>query len=43
MDRQRTLGFCADGEVKYADVVSNGERMTTVVRLSERQDVKLEP
>ena len=33
-DNGRTLGFMGDEEVKYADVVSSGEWMTMVVRLS---------
>ena len=34
MDNGRTLGFKGDGDVKYADVVSGGEKMTMVVRIS---------
>ena len=34
MDNGKTLGFCGDSEVKYADVVAGGESMTMVVRIS---------
>ena len=33
MDNGRTLGFRGDSNVKYADVVAEGEAMTMVVRL----------
>jgi hypothetical protein len=34
MDNGRTLGFQGDTIVKYADVVSSGNSMTMVVRIS---------
>jgi hypothetical protein len=34
MDNGRTLGFRGDDTIKYADVVSGGENMTTMVNLS---------
>eukprot|EP00171_Calliarthron_tuberculosum_P003520 IDg3520t1 len=34
VDNGRTLGFAGQSEVKYADVVSGGEGMTMLVRLS---------
>jgi hypothetical protein len=33
LDNGKTLGFCGDTTVKYADVVSGGESMTLVVRI----------
>ncbi|CAM6124006.1 unnamed protein product [Calypogeia fissa] len=38
MDNGKTLGFLGDTEVKYANVVSGGEGMTLVVRLSGGRD-----
>jgi hypothetical protein len=35
MDNGRTLGFRGDTTVKYADVISGGDSMTMVVRISE--------
>jgi hypothetical protein len=35
MDNGRTLGFRGDTTVKYVDVVSGGDSMTMVVRISE--------
>lgn len=43
MDKGPTLGFSGDTEVKYADVVSRGEGMTMVVRLSGGRDARVEP
>ena len=34
MDNGRTLGFRGDDDVKYADVVSGGESMTMIVRIT---------
>jgi hypothetical protein len=34
MDNGRTLGFRGDITVKYADVISSGDSMTMVVRIS---------
>ena len=33
MDNGRTLGFCGDTTVKYAEVVSGGDSMTMVIRI----------
>lgn len=43
MDNGTTLGFAGDVEVKYADVVSGGEGMTMLVRLSGGRDARIEP
>lgn len=42
VDNGHTLGFMGDSEVKYADVVSGGEGMTMVVRLSGGRDAMIE-
>lgn len=42
MDNGRTLGFAGATDVKYSDVVSGGEGMTMVVRLSGGRDAKIE-
>lgn len=42
VDNCRTLGFSGDVSVKYADVVSGGEGITMVVRLSGGRDSKIE-
>lgn len=42
VDNGRTLGFCGDKEVKYADVVSGGEGFTMVVRISGGRDSRVE-
>ena len=34
MDNGRTLGFWGDTSTKYAEVVSSGDSMTLVVRIS---------
>ena len=34
MDNGRTLGFRGDTTVKYAEVVSGGDSMTMVIRIS---------
>ena len=34
MDNSRTLGFCGDTTIKYAEVVSGGDSMTMVIRIS---------
>ena len=34
VDNKKTLGFCGDQAVKYLDVVSGGEAMTMVVRVT---------
>lgn len=43
MDNGKTLGFCGDEEVRYADVTSGGEGMTMLVRLSGGPCAKIEP
>lgn len=43
MDNGRTLGFAGSSDVKYADVVSGGEGMTMLVRLSGGRDARIEP
>lgn len=43
MDNGHTLGFKGDMEVKYADVVSGGDGMTMVVRLSGGRDAQIDP
>ena len=43
MDNGRTLGFVGGTEVKYTDVVSGGEGLTMVVRLSGGRDARVEP
>lgn len=42
LDNGRTLGFVGEDDVKYADVVSGGEGMTMVVRLSGGRDAMIE-
>lgn len=42
MDDGRYLRFAGDSEVKYANTVSCGESMTTVVRLSGGRDARIE-
>jgi hypothetical protein len=42
MDNGHTLGFRGDTTVKYADVVSGGDSMTTVVRISGRRQSLIE-
>ena len=42
LDKGRTLKFAGGSEVKYADVVSGGEGMTMVVRLSGGRDARIE-
>lgn len=42
VDNGRTLVFAGDAEIKYADVVSRGEAMTMVVRISGWRDALLE-
>lgn len=34
MDNGKTLGFCGDEHVPYADVTSGGEALTMLVRLN---------
>ncbi len=34
MDNGRALGFAGDDNVKYADVVSGGEGITMILRLT---------
>lgn len=41
VDNGRTLGFCGDTEVKYADVVSGGEGYTMLVRLTGGRDARI--
>lgn len=41
IDNGCTLGFVGDDDVKYADVVSSGECMTIVVRLSGGRDAMI--
>ena len=43
MDDGKILGFCGEKEVKYADVVSGGERITMLLRISGGRDYKIEP
>ena len=43
MDNGRTLGFSGEDDLKYTDVVSDGEGMTMVFRLSGGLDAKIEP
>lgn len=42
-DNGRTLGFSGEDDVKYADVVSGGDGMTMVVRISGGRDARIEP
>jgi hypothetical protein len=42
MDNGKTLGFRGDDDVKYADVVSGGESMTLVVRITGGVDAHIE-
>ncbi|KAL3700031.1 hypothetical protein R1sor_018053 [Riccia sorocarpa] len=42
MDNGRTLGFQRDQEVRYADVVSGGQGMTMIVRLSGGRNAQIE-
>ena len=42
MDNGKTLGFCGDTIVKYADVVAGGEAMTIVVRNSGGRSINIE-
>ena len=43
MDNGRTLGFRGDQAVKYADVVSGGEAMTMVVRITGGRQATIKP
>lgn len=43
MDNGRTLGFIGDNDVKYADVVSGGEPITMVVRLTGGVNASIQP
>lgn len=43
MDNGRTLGFAGESDVKYADVVSAGEGMTMLVRVSGGRDGIIHP
>lgn len=43
MDNGKTMGFCGDKEVKYADVTSGGEGMTMLIRLSGGRKARIEP
>lgn len=43
MKRPRILGFRGEGTLKYADVVSGGESMTLVLRISGGANAKLHP
>ena len=43
MDNGRTLGFKGDSQVKYADVVSGGEGMTMMVRITGGTGASIEP
>lgn len=43
MDNGRTLGIKGDKHIKYADVVSGGEPVTIVVRLSGGKDACIHP
>ena len=42
MDNGRTLSFSGESEVKYADVVSGGEGVTIMVRLSGGRDARVQ-
>ncbi len=42
MDNGRTLGFAGDDNVKYADVVSGGEGITMIVRLTGGKRAQIE-
>ena len=42
MDNGRTLGFRGDTTVKYAEVVSSGDSMTMVIRISRRRRSMIE-
>ena len=43
MNNERTLRFRGDQAVKYADVVSGGEAMTMVVRITGGRRVTIKP
>ena len=43
MDNGRTLGFCGDQAVKYANVVFGGEAMTMVVRVTRGRQATIKP
>jgi hypothetical protein len=43
MDDGKTLGFVEDDQIKYADVVSGGEGMTMIVRLTGGQCAFIQP
>ncbi|OWY93114.1 hypothetical protein PHMEG_00037609, partial [Phytophthora megakarya] len=42
-DNGRTLGFIGETQIRYADVVSGGEGMTMVVRISGGQNARVLP
>lgn len=42
MDNGRTLGFKGEQEVKYADVVSGGDPITLMVRLTGGKNARIE-
>lgn len=41
MHTGKTLGFCGDEKIKYADVVSGGEGMTMIVRISGGKNAEI--
>lgn len=43
MDNGRTLGFIGDNDIKYADVVSGGEPITMMVRISGGRRAAIHP
>lgn len=43
LDNGKTLGFCGQDDIKYADVVSGDEGFTMMVRLSGGRDAQIEP
>lgn len=43
MDNGKTLGFIGNNQVKYADVVSGGESITMVVRITGGQRAAIQP
>ena len=43
MDNRRTLGLCSDQAVKYVDVVSGGEAMTMVMRITRGRQATIKP
>lgn len=43
VENGRTLGFAGMSDMKYADVVSGGEGVTMLLRLSDGRDARIEP